>query len=222
MSTTTHTSAIRSGLMGGYIRAMDRLSRFSAYIACVMFIAGVLVICQMVFTRYVLGWSTSWQTEFTVFSVTGAMLMGSPYVLMTGGHVAITILPDAIGGLGRKVMLTIASLFGFAFCAALAYAAGSMCLKPFMVSGQPAQSGTRRFGPRCCPWQSARPCWLSSTSPTCCAGRADHGSDYTGHYRRCWPGRHDGHRHAYCVRARRCLTARATVRPWVNGADLLW
>ncbi len=114
--------ARRPGVIGGYIRLMDVLSRASAYLATVMFIAGVLVICQMVFIRYLLGMSTSWQTEFTVFSVTGAMLMGSPYVLMTGGHVAITILPDALGGLARKAMLLLASLVGLAFCGALAYA----------------------------------------------------------------------------------------------------
>ncbi|WP_416137958.1 TRAP transporter small permease subunit [Halomonas sp. HK25] len=112
----------RPGVIGGYIRLMDVLSRASAYLAAVMFIAGVMVICQMVFIRYLLGMSTSWQTEFTVFSVTGAMLMGSPYVLMTGGHVAITILPDALGGLARKAMLLLASLVGLAFCAALAFA----------------------------------------------------------------------------------------------------
>lgn len=87
-----------------------------------MFIAGVLVICQMVFIRYVLGMSTSWQTEFTILSVTGAMLLGSPYVLMTGGHVAITILPDALGNTARKLMKLVAALFGLAFCTALAYA----------------------------------------------------------------------------------------------------
>lgn len=114
--------AQRSGLIGGYIRLMDRLSHISAYLAAVMFIAGVLVICQMVFTRYVLGMSTSWQTEFTIFSVTGAMLMGSPYVLMTGGHVAITILPDALGGITRTLMRLIAALVGLAFCAVLAFA----------------------------------------------------------------------------------------------------
>ncbi|MFY0989793.1 TRAP transporter small permease subunit [Halomonas sp. C05BenzN] len=113
----------RSGPIGGYIRLMDRLSRLTAYLAALMFIAGVVVICQMVFIRYVLGMSTSWQTEFTVFSVTGAMLMGSPYVLMTGGHVAITILPDALGGTARTLMRLVASLIGLAFCAALAYAA---------------------------------------------------------------------------------------------------
>lgn len=112
----------RSGIIACYIRLMDVLSRVSAYLAAAMFIAGVLVICQMVFIRYVLGMSTSWQTEFTVFSVTGAMLMGSPYVLMTGGHVAITILPDALGGIAKKAMLLIASLFGLAFCSALAFA----------------------------------------------------------------------------------------------------
>ncbi|CAM3523678.1 TRAP transporter small permease [Halomonas sp. FME1] len=122
MATTTHEPSSRGGILGGYIRAMDVLSRCSAYLASAMFIAGVLVICQMVFVRYVLGMSTSWQTEFTIFSVTGAMLMGSPYVLMTGGHVAITIVPDALGGIARTAMRLVAALFGLGFCAALAYA----------------------------------------------------------------------------------------------------
>lgn len=121
-TSTTHPPAPRSGVIGSYIRLMDTLSRISAYLACAMFVAGVLVICQMVFIRYALGMSTSWQTEFTIFSVTGAMLMGSPYVLMTGGHVAITIVPDALGGLAKKAMYLVASLFGLCFCAALAYA----------------------------------------------------------------------------------------------------
>ncbi|QOR39973.1 TRAP transporter small permease [Billgrantia diversa] len=113
--------ARRLPLVAGYIRLTDGVSRFAAYLAAAMFIAGVMAICHMVFVRYVLGMSTSWQTEFTVFSVTGAMLMGSAYVLMTGGHVAITILPDLMGGIGRRIMLWIASLFGLAFCAALTY-----------------------------------------------------------------------------------------------------
>ncbi len=110
------------GLVGGYIRLMDRLSRATAYVAAALFIAGVVVVCQMVFVRYVLGHSTSWQTEFTVFSVTAAMLMGSPYVLMTGGHVSVSVLPDMLSGWPRRIMRLVASLAGLAFCAALAYA----------------------------------------------------------------------------------------------------
>ncbi|MDZ7851260.1 MAG: TRAP transporter small permease [Halomonas sp.] len=110
------------GLVGGYIRLMDWLSCATAYLAAALFVAGVVVVCQMVFVRYILEQSTSWQTEFTVFSVTAAMLMGSPYVLMTGGHVAVTVLPDALSGLPRRLMRLAASLVGLGFCAALAYA----------------------------------------------------------------------------------------------------
>lgn len=115
-------AATPGGFVGGYIRLMDRLSRATAYLAAALFVAGVIVVCQMVFVRYILEQSTSWQTEFTVFSVTAAMLMGSPYVLMTGGHVAVTVLPDALSGLPRKLMRLAASLVGLSFCAALAYA----------------------------------------------------------------------------------------------------
>ncbi|MCE8021315.1 TRAP transporter small permease [Halomonas sp. MCCC 1A11036] len=130
----SHPLTQRAGLVGGYIRLMTVLSRASAYLAAVMFVAGVAVICQMVFTRYVLGMSTSWQTEFTVFSVTGAMLMGSPYVLMTGGHVAITLLPDALGGVARKIMRLVAALCGLAFCAALAYASWVYVIEAYMFN----------------------------------------------------------------------------------------
>ncbi len=73
----TSPFAGRLPLIDLYIRMMDSVSRYAAYLAAVMFIAGVFAVCHMVFVRYVLGMSTSWQTEFTVFSVTGAMLMGS-------------------------------------------------------------------------------------------------------------------------------------------------
>ncbi|SHK76351.1 TRAP transporter small permease subunit [Halomonas caseinilytica] len=119
----TSPFAGRLPLIDLYIRMMDSVSRYAAYLAAVMFIAGVFAVCHMVFVRYVLGMSTSWQTEFTVFSVTGAMLMGSAYVLMTGGHVAITLLPDMVGGVARKVMQWMASLVGLGFCAALSYGA---------------------------------------------------------------------------------------------------
>ncbi|GHC33865.1 TRAP transporter small permease subunit [Aidingimonas halophila] len=123
MSHTTSSSApSRSVIVGGYIRLMDAISQALAYLAAALFIGGTLAVTQMVFVRYVLGMSTSWQTEFTVFSVTGAMLLGSPYVLLTGGHVAVRVLPDKLNGMPRKLMNLAASLCGLAFCACLAYA----------------------------------------------------------------------------------------------------
>lgn len=109
------------GVIGAYIRVLDRLSVAVAVLAGALLLTGVLAVCHMIFMRYVLGESTIWQTEFAIFSITGAMLFGAPYVLMTGGHVAVTVLPDALGGWPRKIMQLVASLVGLSFCAALTY-----------------------------------------------------------------------------------------------------
>ncbi|TDX29374.1 TRAP-type C4-dicarboxylate transport system permease small subunit [Modicisalibacter xianhensis] len=111
------------GATGAYIRVMDAVSGATAVLAAAALAAGVLAVCHMIFMRYALGQSTIWQTEFAVFSITGAMLLGAPYVLLTGGHVAVTVLPDALSGWPRKLMLLASSLVGLGFCVALAYGA---------------------------------------------------------------------------------------------------
>lgn len=121
--TSSRTLLAHRGVTGAYVRWMDYISGAVAVLAAALLVAGVLVVCHMIFMRYVLGQSTIWQTEFAVFSVTGAMLLGAPYVLMTGGHVAVTVLPDALGGWLKKAMLLIASLVGLGFCVALTYGA---------------------------------------------------------------------------------------------------
>lgn len=111
----------RGGAIGAYIRLMDAISNVTAVIAGALLVSGVLAVNHMIFVRYVLGESVVWQTEFTVFAITAAMLLGSPYVLLTGGHVAVTVLPDAVGETPRKAMQLVASLVGLSFCVALAY-----------------------------------------------------------------------------------------------------
>ena len=77
---------------------------------------AILVVCQMVFMRYVLGASTIWQTEFVIFSLVGSTLIGSPYVLLVKGHVNVDLLPVYLGEKGRYVMALIASGLGLVFC----------------------------------------------------------------------------------------------------------
>lgn len=111
----------RGRLIDGYCHTMRWVSIGAAIIAALALLIGVLAVCYMIFTRYVMGESTTWQTEFAIFSITAAMLLGSPYVLLTGGHVAVTVLPDALSSGPRYVMQLIAALVGLLFCAALAY-----------------------------------------------------------------------------------------------------
>lgn len=111
----------RGRWIDGYCRTMRWISIGAAIIAALALLIGVLAVCHMIFTRYVMGESTTWQTEFAIFSITAAMLLGSPYVLLTGGHVAVTVLPDALSSGPRHVMQLIAALVGLLFCVALAY-----------------------------------------------------------------------------------------------------
>ena len=51
----------------------------------------------MVFVRYVLNQNTIWQTDFVTFSLVAATFIGSPYLLLTRGHVNVDVLPLYLG-----------------------------------------------------------------------------------------------------------------------------
>lgn len=105
-----------------YIRTCDKLSQGLGIIAGLTLVLGVLVVCHMTFVRYVLGHSTVWQTEFATYAIAGSMLLGSAYVLLTGGHVAVNILVESTKGMLHKILKLTSSLIGLAFCCCLAYA----------------------------------------------------------------------------------------------------
>jgi TRAP-type C4-dicarboxylate transport system permease small subunit len=83
--------------MDRFIRAARLLSQLCGFIAAALIAASVLVVCQMVFVRYVLNHNTIWQTDFVTYSLVAATFVGSPYVLMIRGHVNVDILPHYLG-----------------------------------------------------------------------------------------------------------------------------
>jgi len=62
-------------------------------IAASLIAGAVIVVCEMVFVRYLLNYNTIWQTDFTIYSLVAATFIGSPYVLLTRGHVNVDVLP---------------------------------------------------------------------------------------------------------------------------------
>ena len=102
-------------------RVISNLSRLCGAIAMLLLASSVLVVCHMVVVRYILGWSTVWQTEFSVYAVVASTFIGSPYVLLQRGHVGIDLLPNAAGPLGKYILELIAGLVSLAFCAVLAW-----------------------------------------------------------------------------------------------------
>ena len=79
--------------MKNFIRTVEWLSYLCGIVAAIMLVVAVAVVCQMVWVRYVLQASSYWQTEFVTYVLIASTFIGSPYVLMTRGHVNVELLP---------------------------------------------------------------------------------------------------------------------------------
>jgi TRAP-type C4-dicarboxylate transport system permease small subunit len=102
--------------MDRLVRIVRQVSQLCGYFAAALIGSAVLVVCHMVFVRYVLNQNTIWQTDFVTYCLIAATFIGSPYVLMTRGHVNVDVLPHYIGPRSRYWLALFASLLTLAFC----------------------------------------------------------------------------------------------------------
>lgn len=111
------------------IRAVRGVSLVCGIVAAALTATAVVVVCQMVFVRYVLNQNTIWQTDFVTFSLVGATFVGAPYVLMTRGHVAVDVLPLMLGEQGRFRLAVVATAMSLAFAAVATWLTGLFWLE---------------------------------------------------------------------------------------------
>ncbi|MGE4372624.1 MAG: TRAP transporter small permease subunit [Xanthobacter sp.] len=105
-----------------FLMAVDSLSRIAAVIAGLMLIAAMLIICEMIFMRYVFRAPTIWETDFVVFAATAAIFMGAPYVLQTRGHVGVDVVEMALPRPARRAVSLFGAICGLLFSLAMTYA----------------------------------------------------------------------------------------------------
>jgi TRAP-type C4-dicarboxylate transport system permease small subunit len=103
-----------------FARAVRALSQLCGFVAAALVALAVVVVCEMVFVRYVLNQSTIWQTDFITYCITAATFIGSPYVLMTRGHVNVNVLPLHLAPRARFALALFAALTSAAFCIVMA------------------------------------------------------------------------------------------------------
>lgn len=108
-------------MINHYIRFTERLSIFLGMIAAVLLVVAVVIVCQMVFLRFVLDESTSWQTEFVSYTLIASTFLGSPYVLLKRGHVFVELVPMMLAERARFFLALFAYSISALFCFALAY-----------------------------------------------------------------------------------------------------
>jgi TRAP-type C4-dicarboxylate transport system permease small subunit len=104
----------------GFVSAVRRVSQLCGIVAAGLIALGVLVVCHMVFVRYVLNQNTIWQTDLTTYCLIAATFIGSPYVLMTRGHVNVDVLPYYLGKRARFWLAVVSAVVSFAFCVTIA------------------------------------------------------------------------------------------------------
>src|ERR1051326_5319582 len=102
--------------MDAYIRIVTFLSRVAGVVGAFLIGGAVLIICDMVGERYLLGRTTIWQIDVVTYCIVAATFIGSAYVLMTRGHVNVDVLPLHLGPRGRYWLALITSLIALAFC----------------------------------------------------------------------------------------------------------
>ena len=107
--------------MNFFIESVRRLSIACGVVSVLLLIASVIVVCHLVFVRYGLGASAIWQHEFVTFSLIGATFLGSPYVLLTKGHVNVDLLPIYLGHRGRVALALLSSFLSLIFCVIIAW-----------------------------------------------------------------------------------------------------
>jgi len=103
-----------------FVNAVRLISQLCGFVAAGMIAAGVLVVCHMVFVRYALNHNTIWQTDLTTYFLIGATFIGSPYVLMTRGHVNVDVLPHYMGRRARWWLAVFSGILTLAFSVVLA------------------------------------------------------------------------------------------------------
>lgn len=76
-----------------FLRGVAALSTLAGWCSAAMIVAAVAITCQMIFVRFVLNYSTVWQTEAVIYLAIGSTLIGLPYVQRLRGHVNVDLIP---------------------------------------------------------------------------------------------------------------------------------
>ena len=109
--------------MSRYRRIVTAGSRWLGILAAALLLTACVVVSMSVVTRYVFAVSTVWQSEFVKYAIVAATLLGSPYVLSIGGHVAVDLFEERVGPTSRRIQTSLAGAVGIVFCCGLAFGA---------------------------------------------------------------------------------------------------
>ncbi|CAN5658176.1 TRAP transporter small permease [soil metagenome] len=111
----------RRGPADWFILVMSRVSLVCGVLAAAAIAVSVLIVCQLVFMRYVLNASTIWQTELVIYLMIASVAIGLPYVQSRRGHVNVDLLPLYLPRRARAALYYICLGLGLLVCGLIVY-----------------------------------------------------------------------------------------------------
>lgn len=111
-----------------FVRGIDRLSIACAVLAAACLAAAMLIVVWMVAWR-ASGNSTYWEIELATYLIVWSVLIGSPYCLMTRGHIGVDLVSHLLSPRKRRALERTLAVLGIAVCLYLAWKGGLLTLE---------------------------------------------------------------------------------------------
>ena len=102
------------------------LSKITGLIGAVAVLAAALVTTECVVVRKVLGWSTTWQIEASVFLLIYSCFVGAAFAQLGGHHLNIDMLIIYLPPRPREILLIITGIASLVICLIIAWYAWPM------------------------------------------------------------------------------------------------
>jgi TRAP-type C4-dicarboxylate transport system permease small subunit len=118
---TAKNGSVSAACQKLFVRGVRAISTACGVIAASMVLTSVLITCQMIWMRFVLNASTTWQTEAVTYLMIAATLIGLPYVQMVRGHVNVDLVPMLLPPGLRKLLALLVLALSMAVIAIMAF-----------------------------------------------------------------------------------------------------
>jgi TRAP-type C4-dicarboxylate transport system permease small subunit len=92
---------------------IEGLAEFTGYLCGFFILAASIIIADAVFMRKVLGQSTSWQSELSVYLLMASAFIGAVYTQKHDGHIGVDLVTAHLQAKSRRIIDIAGSVVGF-------------------------------------------------------------------------------------------------------------
>ena len=108
--------------------ALDHLYRLCIWTAGIAIVAMSLIVPVGVFMRYVLGTGARWPEPIAILLMVVFTFIGAAAAYRAGGHIAVTMLTDALPAAARQAAQRLADLLMLLVCAFVTWYGARLCI----------------------------------------------------------------------------------------------